>query len=95
MASCSRISVPGWTIIRVPFCTSATSVSLCRLRPMIFLPAPMPRDNSGTSRLTKIVVEGALEGALDDHLGYGKNDPSSATAVISGNGHKAQTSGSR
>lgn len=26
-------------------------------------------------RLTKIVVESALEGELDDHLGYGKHDP--------------------
>jgi putative transposase len=26
-------------------------------------------------KLTKMVVEGALEGELDDHLGYEKNDP--------------------
>ncbi len=26
-------------------------------------------------KLTKMVVENALEGELDDHLGYGKNDP--------------------
>jgi hypothetical protein len=26
-------------------------------------------------KLTKMVVEGALEGELDDHLGYGKHDP--------------------
>src|SRR4029450_632373 len=26
-------------------------------------------------KLTKMVVEGALEGELDDHLGYGKYDP--------------------
>ena len=26
-------------------------------------------------RLTKMVIEGALEGELDDHLGYGKHDP--------------------
>jgi putative transposase len=26
-------------------------------------------------RLTKMVVEGALEGEMDDHLGYGKHDP--------------------
>ena len=25
-------------------------------------------------RLTKMVIEGALEGELDDHLGYGKHD---------------------
>ena len=28
-------------------------------------------------QLTKMVIEGALEGELDDHLGYGKNDPAS------------------
>ena len=27
------------------------------------------------ARLTKRVVESALEGELDDHLGYGKHDP--------------------
>ncbi len=26
-------------------------------------------------KLTKMVVEGALEGEMDDHLGYGKHDP--------------------
>ncbi len=26
-------------------------------------------------RLTKVVVESALEGEMDDHLGYGKHDP--------------------
>jgi putative transposase len=26
-------------------------------------------------RLTKMVIEGALEGELDDHLGYGNHDP--------------------
>ena len=26
-------------------------------------------------KLTKMVIEGALEGELDDHLGYGKHDP--------------------
>ena len=25
-------------------------------------------------KLTKMVIEGALEGELDDHLGYGKHD---------------------
>jgi putative transposase len=32
-------------------------------------------------RLTKMVVEGALEGQLDDHLGYEKNDPAGAAAT--------------
>ena len=34
-------------------------------------------------KLTKMVIEGALEGELDDHLGYGKHDPEgTATAAI-------------
>ncbi len=36
-------------------------------------------------KLTKMVIEGALEGELDDHLGYGKHDPEArkaATAAI-------------
>ena len=33
-------------------------------------------------KLTKMVVEGALEGELDDHLGYEKNDPAGRMAVI-------------
>jgi putative transposase len=30
-------------------------------------------------KLTKMVIEGALEGELDDHLGYEKNEVFSAT----------------
>ncbi len=33
-------------------------------------------------KLTKMVIEGALEGELDDHLGYEKNDPAGRTAGI-------------
>ena len=33
-------------------------------------------------KLTKMVIEGALEGELDDHLGYEKNTRPAATAVI-------------
>jgi len=32
-------------------------------------------------RLTKMVIEGALEGELDDHLGYCKHDPEGAELV--------------
>ena len=32
------------------------------------------------SQLTKVVVESALEGELDDHLGYGKHDPAGRMA---------------
>ena len=42
-------------------------------------------------RLTKMVVEGALEGELDDHLGYGKHDPEGRDGANSRNGHRAKT----
>jgi putative transposase len=42
-------------------------------------------------RLTKMVVEGALEGELDDHLGYGKHDPAGRNGSTSRNGHRART----
>ena len=37
-------------------------------------------------RLTKLVIEGALEGELDDHLGYGKHDPEGRDGGNSRNG---------
>jgi hypothetical protein len=42
-------------------------------------------------KLTKIVVEGALEGELDDHLGYGKHDPAGRDGGNSRNEHQAKT----
>jgi len=42
-------------------------------------------------RLTKMVVEGALEGELDDHLGYGKHEPAGRDGGNSRNGHRAKT----
>ena len=42
-------------------------------------------------RLTKMVVEGALEGELDDHLGYGKHDPEGRDGSNSRNGHRVKT----
>jgi len=42
-------------------------------------------------KLTKLVVEGALEGELDDHLGYEKNDPAGRNGSNSRNGHRAKT----
>ena len=42
-------------------------------------------------KLTKMVVEGALEGELDDHLGYGKHDPAGRDGGNSRNGHRAKT----
>jgi putative transposase len=42
-------------------------------------------------KLTKMVIEGALEGELDDHLGYGKHDPQGRNGGNSRNGHRAKT----
>ena len=42
------------------------------------------------SQLTKRVVESALEGELDDHLGYGKHDPTSRDGGNSRNGRRAK-----
>jgi putative transposase len=42
-------------------------------------------------KLTKMVVEGALEGELDDHLGYVKHDPAGRDGGNSRNGHRAKT----
>ena len=38
-----------------------------------------------------MVVEGALEGEMDDHLGYGKHDPAGRNGSNSRNGHRAKT----
>jgi len=42
-------------------------------------------------KLTKMVVESALEGELDDHLGYGKHDPVGRDGGNSRNGRRAKT----
>jgi hypothetical protein len=42
-------------------------------------------------QLTKMVVEGALEGELDDHLGYEKNDPAGRNGGNSRNGYRGKT----
>jgi transposase-like protein len=42
-------------------------------------------------KLTKMVVEGALEGELDDHLGYSRHDPEGRKSGNSRNGHRAKT----
>ena len=42
-------------------------------------------------KLTKMVVEGALEGELDGHLGYAKHDPAGRDGGNSRNGHRAKT----
>jgi putative transposase len=41
-------------------------------------------------KLTKMVIEGALEGEMDDHLGYAKHDPSGRDGGNSRNGHRAK-----
>ena len=38
-----------------------------------------------------MVVESALEGELDDHLGYARNDPAGRDGGNSRNGHRAKT----
>ena len=42
-------------------------------------------------KLTKMVIEGALEGELDDHLGYGKHDAEGRDGGNSRNGRRAKT----
>jgi putative transposase len=42
-------------------------------------------------KLTKMVVEGALEGEMDDHLGYARHDPAGRDGGNSRNGHRAKT----
>jgi len=42
-------------------------------------------------KLTKMVIEGALEGELDDHLGYAKHDPAGRDSGNSRNGYRAKT----
>jgi putative transposase len=42
-------------------------------------------------RLTKMVVEGALEGEMDDHLGYSRHDAAGRNSGNSRNGHRAKT----
>ena len=42
-------------------------------------------------KLTKMVIEGALEGELDDHLGYGKHDPEGRDGGNPRKGRRAKT----
>jgi len=42
-------------------------------------------------QLTKLVMESALEGEMDDHLGYGKHDPAGRNGENSRNGRRAKT----
>ena len=42
-------------------------------------------------KLTKMVVEGALEGEMDDHLGYSKHAPEGRNSGNSRNGHRPKT----
>src|SRR5436190_2101799 len=43
------------------------------------------------TRLTKTVIESALEGELDDHLGYAKHDPVGRNGENSRNGRRGKT----
>jgi putative transposase len=42
-------------------------------------------------RLTKMVIEGALEGEMDDHLGYAKHDLAGRNSGNSRNGYRGKT----
>jgi putative transposase len=42
-------------------------------------------------RLTKTVLESALEGELDDHLGYAKHEPAGRNGENSRNGRRGKT----
>jgi transposase-like protein len=42
-------------------------------------------------KLTKMVIEGALEGEMDDHLGYSRHDPEGRNSGNSRNGRRAKT----
>jgi putative transposase len=42
-------------------------------------------------QLTRRVIEGALEGEMDDHLGYSKHDPDGRNGGNSRNGHRGKT----
>ena len=42
-------------------------------------------------KLTKMVIEGALEGEQEDHLGYGKHDPAGRNGGNSRNGYREKT----
>jgi len=48
-------------------------------------------DGGLLARLTKVVVESALEGEMDDHLGYGKHDPAGRNGGSSRNGTRSKT----
>ncbi|MBS9376053.1 IS256 family transposase [Rhodococcus sp. B50] len=48
-------------------------------------------DGGLLAKLTKLVVESALEGEMDDHLGYGKSDPAGRGSGNSRNGRRAKT----
>ena len=41
-------------------------------------------------QLTKMVIEGALEGEMDDHPGYQKNDPAGRDGGNSRNGYRGK-----
>ena len=42
-------------------------------------------------RLTKVVLESASEGEMDDHLGYSKHDPAGRNGGNSRNGTRSKT----
>ncbi len=65
----------------------------CASSPSGLAPAGLKLTGEGglLGRLTKMVIEGALEGELDDHLGYAKHDPDGRDGGNSRNGRRAKT----
>jgi putative transposase len=51
----------------------------------------LTREGGLLGTLTKMVIEGALEGELDDHLGYSKHDPEGRDGGNSRNGYRGKT----
>src|SRR6201986_3410176 len=50
----------------------------------------LTREGGLLGKLTKMVIEGALEGELDDHLGYVRHDPEGRDGGNSRNGRRAK-----
>jgi hypothetical protein len=50
---------------------------------------PLTGEGGLLARLTKIVLEGALEGEMDAHLGYARHDPAGRDGGNSRNGKRA------
>lgn len=52
---------------------------------------PVGGEGGLLQQLTKLVLESSLEGEMDAHLGYAKNDPAGRNGDNSRNGHRSKT----